>query len=820
MTFIVGNNGSGKSAVLTALTLCLGSKAASTNRAKNLSSLIKTGRDYATVKVHIKNEGEDAYRPNDYGDEIVVERHFTRAGTSGFKLRSSANRIVSTKRGDLDDICDFFTLQMDNPLNVLSQDQARAFLSSSEPKTKYKFFMKGVQLEQLDSDYKFIEEKVDSIEAKLGTRMGDVKSLEDAMKKAKHKLDMSDRHKATRERIKELRGQMAWAQIEVIEHRIEQCNLAVEKKEAEIAANERNIGKLSSMFDEQDRTAQDAKALVEEQKQEYARKQEHKQQLLAELNEFKSARQQAHDQERLIATALRTQEKRVAKVEQDIEEENQRLEDLNGGSDARLRAAFEEREEAAAEAAQSFEEHRRAKPDVEDAVRAAQHRLGRATDVYAAKNDEVDRADVRVKELQRTRGQQQSAFGEKLPLLLRAIDQETRFRAKPVGPLGQHIRLLKPEWSSIIESTLGDSLKSFAVVSKQDQTLLSGIMSRIGFSLPIIIGSFEPLDTSRHEPDPQYLTIMRALEFENEAVRRQLVISQGIEQMLLIQDQDEAHRVMYEGPRPQNVRMCFHMHPKRRGYGLRLGYSRNGDAVSGPVRPFTDKPRIKTDVESQIRIATDTLQDLRRERKDLDDARRQAEEAHVKAKQAVVRHEREESRIRFEVQRTQEAVDIAREELEKASVEVGRLDALKEGLKEAQDELATHRGSYSDAIEAKEAATQRMKPARDKCNACDEEIAAVEARIANLEEEVQRITTKRERALREKNNAFAGLENLRHTIAEIQQKKAEEEEVLIAHSAEAQKISDRVPVPEKENTNSLEAKLVRLQKDRERHERE
>lgn len=46
MNFIVGNNGSGKSAVLTALILCLGGKAASTNRAANLKNLIKTDKEY------------------------------------------------------------------------------------------------------------------------------------------------------------------------------------------------------------------------------------------------------------------------------------------------------------------------------------------------------------------------------------------------------------------------------------------------------------------------------------------------------------------------------------------------------------------------------------------------------------------------------------------------------------------------------------------------------------------------------------------------------------------------------------------------------
>ena len=45
INFIIGHNGSGKSAVLTALTLCLGGKAASTNRGQSLKSFIKEGQE-------------------------------------------------------------------------------------------------------------------------------------------------------------------------------------------------------------------------------------------------------------------------------------------------------------------------------------------------------------------------------------------------------------------------------------------------------------------------------------------------------------------------------------------------------------------------------------------------------------------------------------------------------------------------------------------------------------------------------------------------------------------------------------------------------
>ena len=116
INFVVGRNGSGKSAILTALAICLGGKASSTNRGQSLKSFIMTGQEFvlpltesgfvlltldsiATLSVKIKNKGESSYQHELYGDHILVERQFTRAGTSGFKLKSCTGRTHIHQKG-------------------------------------------------------------------------------------------------------------------------------------------------------------------------------------------------------------------------------------------------------------------------------------------------------------------------------------------------------------------------------------------------------------------------------------------------------------------------------------------------------------------------------------------------------------------------------------------------------------------------------------------------------------------------------------------------------------------------------------------------
>ena len=227
INFIVGKNGSGKSAILTAIVLCLGGKAAATNRGQSLKSFIKEGKENGTIIVRIKNRGDGAYLPDDFGKTIIVERHFSRSGASGFKIKAENGRIVSQKKADLDSITDYFSLQIDNPMNVLSQDMARQFLSTSSPAEKYKFFVKGVQLEQLDQDYRLIEESVDGMEEKLRQQEEDLVNLENRKNEAKKKLEMSDKQNSLRDKLRNIRSQMAWAQVEEQEKVCSQPNLCL-----------------------------------------------------------------------------------------------------------------------------------------------------------------------------------------------------------------------------------------------------------------------------------------------------------------------------------------------------------------------------------------------------------------------------------------------------------------------------------------------------------------------------------------------------------------------------------------------------------------
>ncbi|KAJ9359506.1 DNA repair protein [Paecilomyces variotii] len=816
INFIVGKNGSGKSAVLTAITLCLGGKASATNRGQSLKSFIKEGKESATIIVRIKNQGDGAYMPQEYGKSIIVERHFTRSGTSGFKLKSDSGRIVSTKKIELDAITDFFNLQIDNPMNVLSQDMARQFLSTSSPADKYKFFVKGVQLQQLDQDYRLIEESIDQIEDKLRSRLDDIKILEQRRDVAKRRLEMSDQHASLRDRVRVLRRQMAWAQVEEQERIRDSIDEQLVQADQKISAAETDVSRADALFQEAERESEVAAEVVRQAQGEVERVQDEKKETKSRLDEEMRERYDLQAQQRTIREYVKTTESRIKQLNEDIAKENQRLADISGGSYTRMQTELEQKQEEASEARKQYEEHQKDTNRVKDNIKKAEEdHNSKIAPVEKVKSD-IEQAENVLRSLTKDRGTQDAGFDPKLPMLLRAIRNDNSFSKQPVGPIGHHVRLLKPKWSSILETSFGATLTSFVVTSKRDMNILSNIMKRVKCELPIFIGSEGYIDTSEHEPDAQFDTALRVLEIDNDLVRRQLIINHGIEQMLLIEKLEEASSVLFDGQRPKNVKRCYCIDPNDRRRGIHLSYSRSGDPSQTPVAAYTGRSRMRTDSETQIRMQKEIIDDLKRQLSDLQNHARAARSHLESCKQALVRHERKEKDLQIAIQRLEDQVEELRDDLEREAVDAPRLDVLKGELEEAEEEKQLNEGSYADSVKAMDAIMDKLKKTRREINAKDAEIASLEEQLRIAQSEEAKVQDKRRRALGDKNAAIGRVEDAKQDKARIQHKREQIEARIIDYNEKASMVSPRVPVDEGETPNSLDEKLDRLYKDLQR----
>lgn len=153
------------------------------------------------------------------------------------------------------------------------------------------------------------------------------------------------------------------------------------------------------------------------------------------------------------------------------------------------------------------------------------------------RKSDVQRSERVIKELEQGQRNWVEAYPSpaNLQKLLKLIEQDRRFRGRPIGPMGRHVKLLKPEWSSILEKSFGASLNAFVVTSKADQSVLSDLMRKTNWLVykhvntkydnnadigshqyPIFIGQSSRIDTSGNEPDAQLDTWLRVLKVKLE----------------------------------------------------------------------------------------------------------------------------------------------------------------------------------------------------------------------------------------------------------------------------------------------------------------
>ena len=115
----------------------------------------------AKLRVTLLNKGADGYMPEVYGDTITVERVISlrSGGFNGYKLLDANMKEQSRSKKDLDQMLDQLNIQVENPVAVLDQEEAKKFLTG-KAEDKYAFFTKATELERLDRCYASIQDNI------------------------------------------------------------------------------------------------------------------------------------------------------------------------------------------------------------------------------------------------------------------------------------------------------------------------------------------------------------------------------------------------------------------------------------------------------------------------------------------------------------------------------------------------------------------------------------------------------------------------------------------------------------------------------------
>uniref|UniRef100_A0A6Q2ZKI1 Structural maintenance of chromosomes protein 6 n=1 Tax=Esox lucius TaxID=8010 RepID=A0A6Q2ZKI1_ESOLU len=588
VNFVVGNNGSGKSAVLTALMVGLGGKATTTNRGSSLKGFVKEGESSADVSITLRNRGKDAYKPELFGQAIIVDLKINREGLRTYKLKSQAGQLVSGKKEELSAILDHFNIQVDNPVSMLTQEMSKHFLHSKGEGDKYKFFMKATQLEQMKEDYSYIK-------LTKGLTENNVIKHEECLEQLKKKyLEKEERFKSLssldemHSKLEELKNQMAWALVSEMEKEVKPIK---EKLQSEERATVKYDDKVEEWT---------AKVVEAERKYKAIREQLEALTLRVQLlqPECATLKNEAQSRNKAFNTAqanLHRFKTNLRDLEKDKDQLSRRIDELKlsinqtSGAESQVRA----------------EQMERLQRDL-DALNFKDDTLGQQIEQFqsaVAQEGSMNAIKRKIENMEGSRSDRLRRFGENMPALLADIEDAHRkgqFRKKPVGPLGYCIRLNDHEQAQAVECCLGALMVAFTCDNHDDEKQLQRLMRdrfQPGKRPQIITSPFfnRVHDTSQRAVyHSNYPSVLQSLEIEDPVVANCLIDQRGIECILLIKDKTECRRVMNGRQPPRNCRMAF---------------TKEGDQCYTDRYYSSDQRRyhyLSKDVEDEIRYSSRT----------------------------------------------------------------------------------------------------------------------------------------------------------------------------------------------------------------------
>ncbi|EFP93825.1 myosin ATPase [Puccinia graminis f. sp. tritici CRL 75-36-700-3] len=610
INFVIGHNGSGKSAVLTAITLLLGAKASSTNRGNSLKTFIREGQKKAEVTLHLTNRGEEAFQPEIYGDEIIIQRNISKDGSSGFKIKSSRDHRV--------------------------------------------FFIRGTQLKQLTDEYEEIDANLKISEVLLTKKQEDLPELLQRVKSAEKNMREVQIASQAQEMIIQLEKEIFW--IYVAEAEAER-DLALQQLQNE----ERALPKYDTKLQETENKISELDDRIKT------------------LEAAKAARNDDETHIRQADVDLKEKDEEISQQSRDIAEENAKL---LGNTDSSRKQSIERMGQLDTEIT-----------EIECRITQIQQDISGADAAVKTNSSQANQCDQNVKKLGADMESNKRAiheygsirkdrllvFGQRSDQLKNAIERNTSWSEKPIGPLGYYIKVKDKSWQPVLETVLAGSLKSYMVVDKRDEQLLQRLMSDCKCVSPIIRTRRDLFDYSSGEPGPQFVTILRALHFEDEFVKRALINDMRIEKTILVEHRTEGDPIMSHPP--PNIVSCYTRD------GFKVGGVDGGRGVRA-LTMYNGPPRLSNDDGSFIAELNQRAAELGSQ---IEETKRQAAAANSRYRQSAEQLKRlrtEEGQLKGRLRKARDMKASIQDDLDRsASSNITTLEDLKSESESARRTL-------------------------------------------------------------------------------------------------------------------------------------
>ncbi|KAJ3693422.1 hypothetical protein LUZ60_008902 [Juncus effusus] len=562
VNFVTGQNGSGKSAILTALCVAFGCRAKGTQRAATLKDFIKTRCSYASICVEIKNQGEDAFKHEIYGDAIIVERRITQA-TSSTVLKDCQGRKISQRKDELRELVEHFNIDVENPCVIMSQDKSREFLHSGNDKDKFKFFFKATLLQQVSELLDNIrcqlieaESVVQELEASIRPMLKELDELREKIKNMEHVEEIA-------QELQNLKKKLAWSWVYDVDRQIEGQNAKIQKLKDRVPACQERIDRNSTLLEELKARLLEQKSHVTSLMQKTSEVRKIKEELQQKISLATKEKIELEEEFTRGANMVKKMTGRLKSLERQIHDiQEQHMRDTQAEESVikeNIQKQQDEIEEARSNVTR-LQEEEHALSESLSAIMSTIDEMSREMEQNERRHRELC---SQVRELQQRQTNKITAFGgERVLNLLRSIERHhAKFQRPPIGPIGAHVKLVDGDfWALAVDCAIGKLLDAFIVTNHKDSLILRECAREAKyFNLQIIIYDFSRprMRIPNHMlPATNHPTTLSVIQSDNPTVLNVLVDMGGAERQVLVRDYELGKSVAFE-QRLQNLKEVY-----------------------------------------------------------------------------------------------------------------------------------------------------------------------------------------------------------------------------------------------------------------------
>mmetsp|Transcript_18798 Transcript_18798/g.52504 ORF Transcript_18798/g.52504 Transcript_18798/m.52504 type:complete len:1214 (+) Transcript_18798:218-3859(+) len=762
VNFIFGQNGSGKSAILAALQICLGAGARRTNRARNLKDLVRkdTSHAYAKVRVTLLNKGDDAYDHKTYGDYITVERTISlhSGAYNGYKLYDENDKEISKSKKVLLEILDKLNIQVENPVAILDQEDAKKFLTG-KAEAKYAFFMKATELERLDNKFASTMEEVLQMKtqaARLEKSLYHDEELVAELKKAYKKHAAIGKLEGKKS---QLEVEYAWASYKVScdEHRFhlerfEKFKERAEKKREELTQAEAASQEADDPNDER-RTR--LEALSNEADQMAVRKMDLEKQLKEVTEPHKSLKRQLRllikEEEKANRGLLEANQRLQAKRDEIVAKAGSAESD-QGRRNQRLQAA----ERQVSEKKSRHNELKQAITDALNAYENVEAEVDGARQMVSQLEHQLRGINGKIRSMENSSDNSLDIFGPNCAKVKRMVERATqqgKFRDPVLGPIGLYCKIQpgKDEFASLAELAIGGGmLDRFVVFNAYDRKLFQKIRQDAGCrsDCGILQQHKHPRFTVPEAPQGVE-TVATVLSIENDLVFNCLVDQAKIDTKALAHSKEDSERLLLV--KDKNNRYSVRGGKINETFFLPRGD--NWKLNRGQLQMISNTRRPKKTIGVDMRAA---IEDAKNEHKSISEDLREKNRTYNRLEYEHTNHKKQWNQKKRELQENQLAIDRAMKEIEDVKAEEAAI---------VDNDVDT--GEEEEEVSLAQSHLEEIKESQRKA---EEEIQQKLPQIEMIRGEVDEITARNEKVLRDIRKAEHSLSQHYQEMAHQQDK--------------------------------------------------